>query len=113
VLGSQDPTEPVRSDAFVVSGDFTTWFQNQTYLDDFIAAQSRKIKIIFEGDVITGGSGAYKYTLQFEMEVAKLKTDETKQDGKGRIMQACSFSAYRSATYAPVLITVLNNEPSL
>ncbi|MFH1229998.1 MAG: phage tail tube protein [Planctomycetota bacterium] len=106
--------EPVKKGNRIISGSFVAEFDTVSRRTDFLNAQSRALRVKFEGAVITGGSDAFKQTFQLDCPAIKLNPYSNSVSAKGRILEKISFNAFKQDdSNKEVKLTLINTVTSV
>lgn len=110
-IGSRYTSEPTRAGKLEVTGKFTVEFDSTDLYDDFRAATSRALVLLFTGGTISGKTQSY--TLQIDMPAIKLTGGVPMATEAGIILYDCPFKAYKSGSDKEFKITIVNTVISI
>lgn len=108
-LGSRYILEPVRSGKISVSGSFSCDFISYTHYNDFLAATSKQITLVFTGGVV----GAFTEKMTITVPLGKVTSNPVSTNSPGQYIQEVSFKGYRDGSNNEFSISLVNNAASV
>lgn len=110
-VGSRYISEPVRGPGkMTCTFSMTVEFDSVAQYNDFRAATSRALQLVFTGDTVVTG---HSYTLTFDILLGRLLHAVPLISDEGRIVYEISGQAFRNTSYKELQLTVLNTVSSV
>jgi len=112
IVGSGQRQQVERLGKREVIGSFNRPFENNAIYDDFVAGTPGALELTFEGAVIAGGSGSYKYTVKIEVPISYYNSFTPGTGGPEMADHTIPFRAIADDSDNECKITLLNTESS-
>lgn len=103
--------EPLRASRYVITGSFTIEFEDETIYDDFMAATTQALTMVFTGNEMKTN---FNYSLTFSLPYVRITPNGTPMiSDYGIINQEVPFQAYADGGHNALSITLRNTIASI